>query len=210
MRNKINISSNKVSIFALYFSLLILAGCPSTPIPDDTLYQAEQERNEQLSKLEYWTIKGKIAFIEPDQKQSANLYWQHGKNNSKLTLTTFLGVNVLTLTSEAGVHTLKVDGRTYVDEDLELLLQSVTGVGLPVTQLMYWLKGLKAQDSDLITFSPTTNLPTDLVAHYDDKDWHIKYASYTLVEQFRLAKKITIKHRDLTIKMAIHSWTIDQ
>ena len=190
--------------------ILILSACTTTKVATvEQLYQDKNQRAEQLSLLTDWVIKGKIAFIEGESKQSAHLYWRQTANSIKLKLTTFLGVNVLTLTSKNNIHTLQANGKTYQDDTLEALLNQVSGVRLPVNSLVYWMKGLKAQPEDIITYSTNTDLPETLNAWVNNTYWQLHYKKYNLVNNLRLVKQLIIKHRDLTIKMAIHTWEIN-
>ncbi|WNC69851.1 lipoprotein insertase outer membrane protein LolB [Thalassotalea nanhaiensis] len=188
----------------------MLTACSTTKVAtDQELFQNKSQRAEQLSQLNNWTIKGKIAFIEGDSKQSANLYWRQTQHTTNLKLTTFLGVNVLSLSSEDNIHILKANGKTYQDDNLEDLLNQVAGVRLPVNALVYWIKGLKAQHEDQITYSKTTNLPETLNAWVNNTYWQLHYKNYQLVNNLRLANQLTIKHQQLVIKMAIHTWELN-
>ncbi|WOH37833.1 lipoprotein insertase outer membrane protein LolB [Thalassotalea fonticola] len=196
---------------ALIFILVaMLTACSTTKVAtDQQLFQNKTQRAEQLSRLHNWTIKGKIAFIEGNSKQSANLYWRQTQHSTNLKLTTFLGVNVLTLSSKNDIHILTANGKTYQDDNLEDLLNQVSGIRLPVNALVYWIKGLKAQNEDQITYSETTLLPQTLNAWVNNTYWQLHYKKYNLVNNLRLASQLTIKHQQLVIKMAIHTWEIN-
>lgn len=196
---------------ALIFILVaMLTACSSTKVAtDQQLFQNKTQRAEQLSRLNDWTIKGKIAFIEGDSKQSANLYWRQTEYTTNLKLTTFLGVNVLSLSSKNDIHTLKANGKTYQDDNLEDLLNQVSGIRLPVNALVYWIKGLKAQSEDQISYSTTTNLPETLNAWVNNTYWQLHYKKYNLVNNLRLANQLTITHQQLVIKLAIHTWELN-
>lgn len=210
MSKLLQLTKQKLSHVFIIATLLSIFGCNTIPKASDAeLFQDKNQRSQQLEKINDWTIKGKIAFITPQEKQSANLFWQQEQDKITLKLTTFLGVSVLSLNSENGLYTLKADGKTWQDEDIETLMSQVTNISLPVNSLVYWVKGLKASNDDMISYSATTNLPNQLQAWANNKYWHIEYQSYRLIEQYRLANKLTVKHNDLTIKMAISSWEIN-
>lgn len=209
MTNKSAIHSTSFQKLAISLLIFLLSACSSTlPLDNAVLFQDKNQRAQQLVQLEQWTIRGKIAFIDKVEKQSANFYWQHNADTSSLKLTTFLGVNVLTLTSEKGMHVLKANGKTYQDTSLEALLTQVAGITLPMQSLVHWLKGIKAQPQDEVLYSSTTQLPKQMNAWVNEQYWQITYGNYDIVKQYRLANKLTIKHRDLTIKMLINSWDI--
>lgn len=186
---------------------ILVTGCASVPSLDQ-LFQDKNDRTIQLSAISNWTIKGKIAFISPKNKQSANLYWRQKNNDISLKLTTFLGVNVLSVSFEDSIYTLKSDGKEWQDENLSDLIAQTTGITLPVESLIFWIKGLKASPNDQITYSEDTNLPLQLQAWLNQSYWDVNYQSYMLVDNYRLSNKMTIKHQDLTIKLAIHDWDI--
>ena len=210
MSKLLQLTKQKLSHAFIIAALLSIFGCNTIPKASDAeLFQDKNQRSQQLEKINDWTIKGKIAFITPQEKQSANLFWQQEQDKITLKLTTFLGVSVLSLNSENGLYTLKADGKTWQDEDIDLLLEQVTNLKLPVKSLIYWVKGLKASNEDIITYSATNALPSQLQAWVNNKFWQVNYQSYRLIGQYRLANKLTVKHNDLTIKMAISSWEIN-
>ncbi|QBY03221.1 outer membrane lipoprotein LolB [Thalassotalea sp. HSM 43] len=193
-------------LFSL-FMVIALSGC-QTLYSDSELYQNQKLREQSLSDVNDWLIRGKIAFIAPDEKQSANLYWRRIGENQQLRLTTFLGVNVLSLESKDGMHTITVDGNTYQDQDLDYLIQSVSGIALPVAALSQWLKGLPYSESDQFQYSDSTQLPSQLSAEVNGKQYQLEYQSYTLVNNLRLTNKLSIDYKDMRIKLAISEWEL--
>lgn len=198
----------KLLQISFIFCLILLTGCTSQPIQPST-FQDKDSRTQQLEKISHWKIKGKIAFLDEKNKQSANLYWQQSKNSLRLTLTTFLGINVLTLEQSNGLYILESDGNEWQNENLQSLLHQATGLKLPVQAMSAWLKGLKASDNDIIKYDPITQLPTELTAQLEDEHWHINFQTYAQFQDFKLANKMTLKHKQLTIKLVIHSWELN-
>ena len=203
-------------MFVVLFNLII-SGCSSTLSNDNATSQKQEnniqtpaERATQLLNLTHWKINGKIAFISPDNKESAGLAWTvNEKNNSQqLNLNTYLGINVLDLTSENSKHTIKVDGEEYISNNLSELINSLTGLTLPTKALNFWLKGLPYQKDDQIQFDKKTQLPTHLTSFYQGDKWDISYQHYKPVGQFQLATKFSIKKDNLLIKIAIRKWQV--
>ncbi len=210
----LTILNKKFIQFSFLLTLaLLLNGCASlldsskTPI----LYPQEvTERNQQMLAITDWKISGKIAFIHPEEKTSATINWQYltSTSSQRLDLTTYLGINVLHLSSKDNIHTIKVDGNTFQGTNLAQLLHSLTGYTLPTDALTYWLKGLTYQKSDVIEYDQNTKLPTRLISNYQDRSWQINYSHYKNINQHQLASKITIKQQELTIKLAINQWQV--
>lgn len=194
------------------FGALFLPACTSTKNnPSQILKeQSIEQRNIKLQQIKQWEIKGKIAFIEKD-RTSASLNWQVDETNNSqhLNLTSYLGINVLQLTTEKGRHTLKFDGKTYHDNNLNQLLFSLTGLTLPTKALNYWLKGMPYESTDQIHYD-SSRLPLNLISSYNGEQWHISYSNYKQIDYVRLANKITIKKDKLLIKIAINEWHITE
>lgn len=199
----------------LFFFLVIaslIQSCATQPkktiaeLPAETMTIAE--RNQQVNAFNQWLIKGKIAFIQKDSRERASLYWQYDapNQNQQLKLTTYLGINVLSLDSNGDSHTLEVDGKNYQSKQLELLIWQLTGLSLPINALPHWLKGLKFLPTDTMDYSAETSLPLSLTSTYNNQKWQINYGQYKLINGLPLATKIEIKQQDLLIKLAINQW----
>lgn len=202
-------TNNNIFFLALLF--FALTGCST--LPQQQNIQTEQPRSiaqriEQASSFNQWKINGKIAFISPEKRESATLFWQvdQVKQQQALNLTTFLGINVLSLSSNEGLYRVEVDGEEYHSDDLEQLIYQLTGLTLPTEAMQYWLKGLAWSAQDHITYDKTSLLPSQLLSYYHQLPWQVSYADYQYYAGLALAKKITIKQGQLTIKIAINQW----
>lgn len=197
----------------IIFLLTVLSACTSTkdvPIDNNQLTQSIEYRNEQLLKLNTWTIAGKIAFINSKERQSATLHWQKDQNthSESLNLSTVFGINVLELKREKSNFSLEVDGETYQTQNLDNLIYQLTGLNLPTRAMSHWLKGIAYLPSDYIQYHDITQLPTMLTSNYNNRSWQINYSKYHHIGPFQLAKQLTIRQDDLRIKIVIHSWQI--
>jgi len=197
----------------LWLITLLFMGCATQKnieqSPTNNVYPKEQ-RVKQLKELMQWQINGKLGFIQKNKRQSATLFWQYDQSSQTQTLklNTFLGINVLALDSKSNLHTVTVDGQTYQSDDLDHLIYSLTELTLPTKAMHSWLKGIEFLPSDRISYDEHSQLPTTLVSHYNGQEWRISYSDYQQVNAHQLAKKITLKQNDLTIKIMINQWTL--
>lgn len=204
--------------FLLTLSSAILSGCAIKPSNDSstlTVPQSAVQRATQLTKINQWNIRGKIAFIEQlkdktSKRESASIAWQVNENNQsqELDLTSYLGINVLHLASKDNNHLIKVNGKEYRANDLTRLVYSLTGLTLPTKALTFWLKGLPYQPSDEVEFSPSTQLPVSLTSLFDNVQWRIDYRKYKVFDGVQMATQFTIKKDGLLIKIAIKKWSL--
>lgn len=203
----------KVRVLLIIAFCCFINACSSLPSDKNTTINnldSYQERQAKITQLAQWKLTGKIAFIEGKKRESANIYWQYFPKTQaqQLILTTYLGIQVFSLISENGLHTLTLDGKSYTDTNLSRLLDSFTGYPLPASQLTHWLFGLAANNNDLIHFADDNKLPAGLTAQNYTERWQIQYENYQAINTLFLAKKLTIKHRNLTIKLLINDWTL--
>lgn len=163
-------------------------------------------RNHQLNTLNNWTIKGKIAFINQQNRDSANLYWHKVGNEQQLKLTTYLGIQVLKIKSKDNQHIIEINGQSYHGNDLESLIYQLTGYTLPVSMLENWLKGVTSSAYDNIEFAKVSQLPVSMNSLHQGHVWQILYQRYREFDGIPLATKLTIKQQDLILKIQINQW----
>lgn len=199
-------------LLTLALCTLVLSGCSTLPNKETQVLikQTSQQRINELQQLQQWKIKGKIAFIDKKSRSSATLSWQvdENENTQQLNLTTYLGINVLQLDSNANSHKIQVDGKTYQGRDLEALIHSITGLTLPTQALTFWLKGIAYQEDDSIHYQKETQLPLTLSSYYNNELWQVSYANYQQIDGYNLATKFSIKKDDLLIKIVVNDWSI--
>jgi len=196
------------SVFAIIF--IILSGCVSKQPFFTITNQTVPQRIEQLKSIKQWKVTGKIAFLQESKRESANLTWQvdENKNKQQLDLNSYLGINVLHLESIDNQHIIDVDGKQYQGNNLDELIDSLTGMTLPTKALHSWLKSMPFQIKDTISIDQTTQLPKYLISHYNNKRWKISYKNYKMYNNIYLATKFTIETEHLTIKIALNNWLL--
>lgn len=192
--------------------ILFLSNCASQ-VPLNQSHQAYKSANQHsqtIAKLTRWQIQGKIALLQKDKRESANIFWKNDQQSEKqtLNLTTYLGINVLKLHSEGEQHTLEVSGEKYQTDDINQLILQLTGYQLPTQALSFWLKGAPFSEDDLVKTHNTSFLPEQITSHYRGADWIIDYKKYSQFSGYQLPTHIVLKQNDFTLKIIIHQWTL--
>lgn len=189
----------RISMLTVVFA--VLSGCATAPAPT-TEWQTHRA---SLETIDSYTARGKVAFIAPDTRFSANLYWRHSPTESTLRLTNFLGTTLLSLTMNAQGATLVDDqGKQYQDPNPARLIAYLTGAHLPVDALAPWLIGLP-RPQDRFSLGPDNRL----AALDDTQGWDIDYQGYSAETQPALPTRITLSNDQQTIKLMISTWTLD-
>lgn len=205
-------------LFAFTLLTMLLSGCATKPSSDSSnliIQQSAAQRATQLSQVNQWQLRGKIAFIEQrkdqqSKRESATISWQaNDKNKTQvLNLTSYLGINVLHLSSDHNHHVIKADGKEYRTNDLNQLVHALTGLTLPTKALSFWLKGLPYRSTDQIVLSPQAQLPISLTSTFNDVQWQVTYSNYQVFDGVQMATKFAIKKDGLLIKVAIKKWSL--
>ncbi|KXF79850.1 lipoprotein insertase outer membrane protein LolB [Enterovibrio coralii] len=196
-------------ILLLFLSLFGLSACTTTPPPAPTTQWDAQKA--ALSNIKDFTVKGKVAFISPEQRVSANFIWQQEGDTLSLRLTNFLGATLLKLdaTPERAVL-VDNDGKRYVGGNADLLLRSLTGVALPVEDMMYWIKGLPAADNDY-QLGADNRLATlsENALDSNQPGWQLDYTGYDANTDSLLPSKIKMTQNDQKVNLVISQWTYE-
>lgn len=193
--------------------LLLLSACSSIKEPNssnENTKKAAVSPQIKLSQLTRWQLQGKIAFISKDERNSADISWYKDSiiGSQQLNLTSYLGINVLSLRSVNQTHTIEFDGKTYKSEELDQFVYQLTGYFLPAKALAQWIKGQTYHDNEHMIFDEKTQLAKTLTSEYQGRKWEVKYNNFQTISGYPLPSKLTIKQADLTIKIAITEWTI--
>lgn len=194
----------------LFYAVLImlLTACSSKPvIKPITTIKTANERIYTLQKLTRWQVQGKMAVIQGKKRQSASLNWLYNSDNKtqELDLTTFLGINILSINTANYKHTVTVDGKEHHGNNLEEIIYRLTGMVLPTKALTYWIKGIPYLESDIVTYTDI-NTTKQISSYLQNKLWTINYSNYTDVNGVALPTQITLKQQDIKIKLAINNW----
>ncbi len=185
----------------LFTFFLFLGGCTQQTNKITTTYDDWKPR---LAAQKTWQVEGKLAFISPDERQSANLNWQQRENSNNLVLTTFIGTRILSLKQTEKGAELEFDGEEYFDTDAARLLKRLTGFTLPVNNADSWLKGT-IDDQSLIVDQLGR---AKQVLWFDNtgKKWQIDYSAYMQTEGYWVPTKLTLKHQSIRIKIQLYDW----
>lgn len=205
IKNQRNMESKERHLIRLYLILLtfflFLSGCAHRIDPQTRLYD---DWKTKLSAQKTWQVEGKLAFISPDERQSANLNWQQQDDLNQLVLTTFMGIRILELEHDAHSAKLEFDDETYQDASASRLLQRLTGFTIPIEDADNWLKGTVTNDS--LRVDELDRAKTVTWQSNNGQKWDITYGDYQQYAGFWLPKKLTLKHEKIRLKIQLYRW----
>ena len=145
----------KIAYMLVPISFLFFNGCSQYPVtkpgvvkPPVTEASKEQnwkKRQSYLAGKSSWNLQSKISLRVKDENLIFGLNWQQKPANYYVMQVSnpLTGALVAKLTRDAsGVALLSDNGRTYRDADEERLLQTQSGLKLPVKGMQYWVRGI--------------------------------------------------------------------
>jgi len=161
-------------------------------------------REQTLSQIKTWNLKGLIAIRTDKGADSASLNWQQHNQHYMLSLFGPLGTNAYKLSGFPGKVTLiNPKGQTFSADSPEQLLAQQTGWRLPLSNLNYWIRGLPAPGAATKQLDQYNH-----IIQMHQGSWEIRYLRYTSVGNHDLPNKIFINSPQLSVKIIISEWQI--
>ncbi|AYC31720.1 lipoprotein localization protein LolB [Pseudomonas cavernae] len=187
--------------------LALLSGCAGLP-PHESLQGTGdparwQSHKQQTGSLDGWQISGKVGIRAPKDSGSGTLFWLQRKDYYDIRLSGPLGRGAARLTGHAGDVVLEVanQGRYQADSP-EALLEEQLGWKLPVSHLIWWIRGLPAPDSrSQLTLDSDSRL-----SRLEQDDWQVEYLSYAEQNGYWLPERMKLRGHNLDVTLVIKDW----
>ncbi|MNQ27675.1 Outer-membrane lipoprotein LolB precursor [compost metagenome] len=192
----------------LVFSLIaLLTGCAGLTSREALEGEGSpalwQSHKQQIGSLDAWQISGKVGIRAPQDSGSGTLFWLQRQDYYDIRLSGPLGRGAARLTGRPGDSQLEVanQGR-YQAASPEQLLQQQLGLNLPVSHLLWWIRGLPAPDSrSRLTLDRDSRL-----AQLSQDGWQVDYLRYTEQGGYWLPERLKLSGHDLHITLVIKDW----
>lgn len=192
----------------IVFSLItLLAGCVGLTSREALEGKGDPQRwqahKQQISSLDAWQINGKVGIRAPKDSGSGTLFWLQRQDYYDIRLSGPLGRGAARLTGRPGEILLEVanQGR-YQAASPEQLLQDQLGLNLPVSHLLWWIRGLPSPHS-----KSRLNLDAEShLAQLSQDGWYVEYLSYAEQNGFWLPERIKLTGFDLQVTLVIKDW----
>ncbi|MGH8419928.1 MAG: lipoprotein insertase outer membrane protein LolB [Pseudomonas sp.] len=192
----------------LAFSLIaLLAGCAGITSHEAVQGKGDASKwrvnKEQLASLDGWQINGKVGIRAPKDSGSGTLFWLQRQDYYDIRLSGPLGRGAARLTGRPGAVSLEVANQGRYDApDPETLLKDQLGWKLPVSHLVWWVRGLPAPDSK----SSLTLDADSRLSNLEQDGWQIEYLSYTEQNGYWLPERMKLHGQDLDVTLVIKDW----
>lgn len=202
MRSTLRLTS-LISLF------LLLTGCglfstknkpemPSSPLD----WKAQQEK---IAELQTWQLDGKIGMKIGKDSGSATLFWLQQLDYYDIRLSGPLGRGATRIIGKKGDVSIEIAGQgRYTASTPEELLQQQLGWNIPISHLVWWIKGLPAPSTPYTYNLNESHLLQDLT----QDNWTIHYQDYQNYAGYWLPERIIATTQDIRITLVIKQWTL--
>lgn len=189
------------------FLITLLSACGAITAPEEapTVKRSWKEREVLLNQIHAWQLNGKIAVQTPKDSGSANMDWTQSNQHFHLSLYGPLGSNNVTISGNPGHAKLETaDGKQRIANSPEQLLSQQLGWRLPLSSLIYWVRGLPAPGTPYQSHMDQNHRLRQLI----QQGCRIEFLSYRNSGTIDLPNKIFITATHLKTKMIIYSWKL--
>ncbi len=189
-------------------SAALLAACAGPkPAPDEDRAQlAYEARADHLSQWRSWSLTGRLGVTLGDDGGSGRLDWRQAENATELRFRGALGQGAWRLEARPDYARLeRADGGSREAAGVEELVLAETGWQLPVTQLVWWVRGMAWPGGDA---APQLALNDDGTPRVlEQAGWRVEFDRYETGPGDRvLPTRLEALRGEVRVKLAISRW----
>jgi len=181
--------------------LLVLTGCASHPAREPALTVPD------LSSPRYaiWQLKGRVSLIRGEQGWHASLNWHEDTGRYRLDLSGPLGQGAVRVEGDAtSVRLQTADGREYVSQNADALVQAVTGWQFPVAGIRYWVRGVPVPGERAVVDTDDSGR----LVHLVQSGWDIHYDRFQDLEGRAWPTRLRLTADDVSVRLVVDEWTL--
>ncbi|GAB3027365.1 MULTISPECIES: lipoprotein insertase outer membrane protein LolB [Oleiagrimonas] len=186
-------------------AILALAACAPVRIKGDhAMLGAQQAREAKLSARNHWTIQARLAVTDGKHGGSGSLTWT--QNGDRYDFTLRAPVTGRSFRLRGGPDGAELDGLdqgTLYGVDAEHLLARALGWRVPLQQLRYWVKGLRAPGGKAKLRFGENHLPSLL----QQNGWNVEYRDWFAGSDPSVPRKVFASMGNYRVRVSIQRWS---
>lgn len=186
--------------------LVLLAGCAPVPVrqPGTAAQLAAQATREQMFESEPdWGLDGRFAASDGRDGGSGSLEWrQTGRQYRFILRAPITGKSVQLDGGPDGAVLTGAGKLPATGADARAVLHEEFGWDVPVVDLAYWVRGLRAPGKPAILTFGANGLPATL----DQDGWHVDYRDWYAERNPALPHKVYASRTPFTVRVLIEVW----
>ncbi len=185
---------------------IFLCACVQTPV-ENRIIPSWDSRKHELARLDAWRLQGRIGLRARNESGSGSLYWTQRKDEFDLRVIAPFSGRVYELTGVEGSVSLRAAGKNVLQaKDAESLLYQAAGWRLPVSELVFWIRGLPAPSLqvDRLLLDGENRL-----RELSQGGWSIRYKTYTGIDGISLPARLDLENGQLRVRLSVRQWNLN-
>lgn len=188
-------------------AVMLLAACaPVTPRADRSRLLVEQEAREQLlAPHQSWTIEARLGVSDGEDGGSGNLTWVERPERYDFTLRGPVTARSFHLFGDAtGVVLEGLEDGPLHGASAQRLLARVFGWRMPLAELRYWVRGMRAPGSPATIEFGANGLPQMI----RQQGWAVEYREWFETTDPALPQKVFAEKGPYRVRVSIRRWEL--
>lgn len=188
---------------ALMAAVLLSACAPTRIRPDQALLAAQDARENQLAGRADWVIHARLGVSDGDHGGSGTLIWSQQGQTYDFLLTAPVTGRSFQLAGDAHSATLKglQQGTLHGASAQPLLLQAL-GWQVPMAELRYWVRGMRAPGSSAQLLFGDDRLPSLL----SQGGWKVEFRDWYADASPAVPRKVFAERGNYRVRVLINNW----
>lgn len=186
---------------------LILAACAPVPVRQPGTAQqlaAQTAREQTLGVQQDWSLEGRFAASDGHHGGSGGIAWRQDGPQYQFTLRAPVTGKTVQLSGDPNGAVLTGAGRQpLTGSDAGEVLNAEFGWDVPVADLAWWVRGLRAPGRPAILTFGANGLPATL----DQDGWHVDYRDWYAERNPPLPRKVYASREPYTVRVFIEQWS---
>ncbi|WP_018935300.1 lipoprotein insertase outer membrane protein LolB [Thioalkalivibrio sp. ALJ24] len=201
--------SGALSRAALMLAFVLgITGCAALPEVDRTeaAQAAFEERGGRLGAQHTWRLVARLGLETEHEHWSAQLNWrvQQGAHTLDLAGPMGRGGGRLTLAEGQPAQLVTRDGERHSAPDPDALAMRLTGDEIPVSGMIYWVRGLPDPARSFDHEVDAEGRPIRI----RQAGWEIEYTEYEEFDGEVMPVRMELRRDALTLRAVIRQWQI--
>ena len=184
---------------------IFLSACVQAPV-ENRIIPSWDARMDELMRMETWNLKGRIAVRTRDKSGSGSLHWTQRRDEYDLRVIAPFSGGVYELSGTAGnVSLLTPDKNMLQAGDAEALLYQAAGWRFPVSEMVFWIRGLPAPSLQVDRLLLDGE---NRVSELSQGGWSIRYKRYTGVGGVSMPARLDLQNSQVRVRLSVREWNL--
>lgn len=195
-----------MKLFWLSFALLLVS-CSTAPVTPERS-AAWERRQTELRALDSWQVNSSIAVRGDKGAWSARVFWQQQPTHYQLRFHVAGGQGMVLLNgTSTKVQMRTADRQEFVAPTPDVLMKDVLKVDVPVSFLLYWIRGIPSPKERVADYQLNEN---NQLSYLHQVGWKVEFTDYSEVQGYSLPQRLILENDEFKVKILISHWQLTE